>query len=134
MFSRFQILTAGLNVLKKGYSTSDHVKKIIRSFPKKWRPMVTTLKLAKDLNTISLEKLISSLKSHDIELEKDEPQKKGKSLALKDRINTKPPIFDGENFEYWKDSIESTFLGYDADLWDMVLDGYTHPIDDAGQN
>ena len=34
MFSRFQILVAGLKVLDKGYSTADHVKKIIRSFPK----------------------------------------------------------------------------------------------------
>src|ERR1044072_4262083 len=31
MFSRFQMLVAGLRVLDKGYSTSDHVKKIIRS-------------------------------------------------------------------------------------------------------
>lgn len=83
MFSRFQILTVGLKVLNKGYSTLDHVKKNIRGFPKQWRPMVTALKLAKDLNTISLEELIISLRSHEIELEDDEPQKKGKSLALK---------------------------------------------------
>ena len=41
------------------------------------------LKLAKDLNKISLEELISSLRSHEIELEADEPQKQGKPLALK---------------------------------------------------
>lgn len=35
MFSRFQILVAGLKVLDKDYSISDHVKKIIRSLPKK---------------------------------------------------------------------------------------------------
>ena len=61
MFSRFQILVAWLKVMDKGYSIADHVKKIIRSLPKKWRPMVTTLKLAKDLNKISLEELIISL-------------------------------------------------------------------------
>ena len=69
MFSRFQMLIAGLRVLNKGYSTADHVKKFIRSLPKKWRPMVTALKLSKDLNNISLEELISSLRSHEIELE-----------------------------------------------------------------
>ena len=37
MFSRFQILVVGLKVLDKGYSMVDHVKKIIRSLPKKWR-------------------------------------------------------------------------------------------------
>ena len=83
MFSRFQILVVGLKVLDKGYSIADHVKKIIRSLPKKWRPMVTALKLAKDLNKISLEELVISLRSHEIELEEDEPQKKGKSLDLK---------------------------------------------------
>ena len=43
MFSRFQMLIAGLRVLNKGYSTADHIKKIMRSLPKKWRPMVTAL-------------------------------------------------------------------------------------------
>ena len=55
----------------EGYSTTDHVKKIIRSLPKKWRPMVTALKLAKDLNKVTLEELISSLRSHEIELNED---------------------------------------------------------------
>ena len=97
MFSRFQILVAGLKVLDKGYSTADHVKKIIRSLPKKWRPMVTALKLAKNLNEISLEELISSLRSHEIELEEDEPQqKKGKSLALKSNKKYETKAFQAE--------------------------------------
>ena len=83
MFSRFQTLVAGLEVLDKGYSTADHVKKIIRSLPKQWRPMVTALKMAKDLNKISLEELVSSLRRHEIELEDGEPHKQGKPLALK---------------------------------------------------
>ena len=66
MFSRFQTLVAGLIVLDKGYSIADHEKKIIRSLPKQWRPMVRKLKLAKDLDKISLEELISSLRSHEI--------------------------------------------------------------------
>jgi len=86
MFSRFQLHVAGLKVLDKGYSTADHVKKIIRSLPKKWRPMVTALKLAKDLNKVTLEELISSLRSHEIELNEDEPQKKNKSLTFLDFI------------------------------------------------
>src|ERR1044072_5684697 len=77
------MLIAGLTVLDKGYSTSDHVKKSIRCLPAKWRPMVTALKVAKDLNSISLEELISSLRSHEIELQAYEPQRKIKSVALK---------------------------------------------------
>src|SRR4051812_42622557 len=33
MFSRFQMLTAGLRVLDKGYTKVDHVKKIIKACP-----------------------------------------------------------------------------------------------------
>ena len=49
-----------------------------------------------------------------------------------DRISGKPPVFDGENFDYWKDRIESFFLAHDVDLWDMVIDGYIHPVDESG--
>src|SRR3954464_3291530 len=41
---------------------------------------------------------------------------------------TRPPIIDGENFEYWKDKLESYFLGLDGDLWDLLVDGYKHPV------
>src|SRR4051812_32493159 len=44
----------------------------------------------------------------------------------------RPPVFDGDNFEYWKDRIESYFLYEDGDLWDLVLDGYTHPVNGRG--
>src|ERR1044072_2680946 len=47
--------------------------------------------------------------------------------------SAKPPIFDGEKFEYWKDRIESFFLGFDVDLWDIVIEGYEHPKDDEGK-
>jgi hypothetical protein len=83
MFSRFQTLVAGLEVLNKGYTTVDHVKKIIRSLPQKWRPMVTALKVSRDLNNTTLEEIISSLRSYEIELEADEPRKKVKYVALK---------------------------------------------------
>jgi hypothetical protein len=88
MFSRFQTLVADLRVLNKGYTTKDHVKKIIRSLPQKWRSMVTALKVSRDLNSTTLEELISSLRSHEIELEADEPQKKAKSVALKSSLES----------------------------------------------
>ena len=47
----------------------------------------------------------------------------------RDHYSDKPLMFDGEKFDYQKDIIESYFLGYDLDLWDLVVDGYTHPVD-----
>jgi len=85
MYSRFQTLVSGLQILKKSYVASDHVNKILRSLPAKWRPKVTAIEEAKDLNTLSVEDLISSLKCHEIGLNEQEPIKKHKSIALKSR-------------------------------------------------
>ena len=41
MYSRIQTLVSGLQILKKSYVASDHVNKILRSLPVKWRPKVT---------------------------------------------------------------------------------------------
>src|SRR3954468_19642437 len=86
MFSRFQTLTPELRVLDKGYTKADHVKKIIKSLSRRWGPMATAFKIAKNLNEVFLEELISALRSHEIELDANEPQKKGKSIALKSNI------------------------------------------------
>lgn len=66
MFLRFQTLVVGLKVPDKGYSTVDHVKKIIRKLPKRWKPIVIALKLYKDLNNTTLEELVGSFRSHEI--------------------------------------------------------------------
>src|SRR4030065_2487720 len=85
MFSRFQILVSGLQVLKKSYTTADHVKKILRSLPAKWRPKVTAIEEARDLNALSLENLISSLKCDELGFLEAESSKKSKSIALKSK-------------------------------------------------
>jgi hypothetical protein len=54
-------LVSRLQILKKNYATYDHVNKILRSLSDKWRPKVTAIEEATDLNTLSVEDLISSL-------------------------------------------------------------------------
>src|SRR4030065_708148 len=85
MFSRFQILVYGLQVLKKSYTTPNHVKKILRSLPAKWRPKVTAIEEARDLNNLSLENLISSLKCHELGFPEAGSTKKSKTIALKSK-------------------------------------------------
>jgi len=85
MYSRFQTLVSGLQILKKSYVASDHVSKILRSLPARWRPKVTAIEEAKDLNTLRVEDLVSSLKVHEIGLNEHEPAKKVKSIALPSR-------------------------------------------------
>jgi len=85
MYLRFQTLVSELQILKKSYVASDHVSKILRSLPARWRPKVTTIEEAKDLNTLSVKDLVSSLKVHEIGLNEHEPAKKVKSIALPSR-------------------------------------------------
>src|SRR3954465_9009954 len=65
--------------------------------------MVTAFKISKNLNEVSLEELISSLRSHEIELDANEPQKKGKSIALKSNVKKCTNAFQAEE----EDSEES---------------------------
>jgi hypothetical protein len=81
-YSRFQTLISGLQILRKSYVASDHVNKILRSLPAKWRPKVIAIEEAKDLNTLSVEDLISSLKVHEIGLNEHDYDKKTKYIAL----------------------------------------------------
>ena len=82
MYSRFQTLVSRLQILKKSYVASDHVSKILKSLPARWRPKVTAIEEAKGLNTLSVKDLVSSLKVHEIGLNEHEPAKKVKSIAL----------------------------------------------------
>jgi len=82
MYSRFQTLVSGLQILKKSYAASNHVSKILRSFPARSRPKVTSIEEAKDLNTLSVKDLVSSLKVHEISLNEHEHAKKSKYIAL----------------------------------------------------
>jgi len=82
MYLRFQTIVSRLQILKKSYVASDHLSKILRSLPARWRPKVTAIDETKYLNTLSVEDLVSSLKVHKISLNEHEPAKKSKSIAL----------------------------------------------------
>lgn len=61
MFSRFQVIIFGLQVLNKNYTTYNHVKNVLRSLLVRYKPKVTTIQEAKDLNTLIIEIIISNL-------------------------------------------------------------------------
>ena len=69
----------------KRYTNAEMVRKILSSLSKAWHPKVTNIQEAKDLNVLSLDALIGSLKTHEIELNEFSKVtiRKGKSIALK---------------------------------------------------
>lgn len=69
--------------------------------------MVTALKLSMDLNNTTLKEIVSSLRGHEIKLEKDKPQRKVKFVALKSMgkyENTK--AFQSEEEEDYEEDSE----------------------------
>ena len=83
MFSRFQTIINELSFLGRTYTIFDHIDKLLRSLPRKWRLQVTALRASKNLEKMTLEELIGLLKVHELELEQDETtSKKHKSIAL----------------------------------------------------
>ncbi|XP_057432479.1 uncharacterized protein LOC130725251 [Lotus japonicus] len=79
----FQMIISGIRILDKGYTNADHVKRILRGLPEKWMPLMTSLKLSKDIKKMSLEELIGILRSHEIDRADHVAQRKQKSIALK---------------------------------------------------
>ena len=68
MFSRFIVVVNELESLGKTYIEVEKVMKILRSLPKKWETKVMAIQEAKDLTKLSLEELIGSLMTYEIEL------------------------------------------------------------------
>ena len=85
MFTRFTHILNALKNLGKVYSTSENVRKILRSLPKSCEAKVTAIQEAKDLTKLPLDELVGSLMTHEITMKghMEEESKKKKSIALK---------------------------------------------------
>ena len=66
MFTHFTDIINSLKSLKKYYSNSDLIRKILRSLPRSWEAKVTTIQEVNDLNILPLEELLGSLMTHEL--------------------------------------------------------------------
>lgn len=108
MFARLTIIVNELRSLGKTYSTHERVRKILRSLPKVWRPMVTAITQAKNLKELQLEELVGSLRAHEAILMDDKPLQKNKMVALKTSQNYEEQEGNtsSQNLESHKDQVE----------------------------
>ncbi|MQL75860.1 hypothetical protein Taro_008245 [Colocasia esculenta] len=84
MFARFMLIINGLKGLKKEYSESDLVRKILRSLPSSWNTKATVIEDSKDLSKMKLDELIGSLMIYEINMKRKETEENPrKPLALK---------------------------------------------------
>ena len=89
MLRCFKTILNELRSLGRTYDNYYHIDKILRSLSRKWRQQVTTLRALKNLDSMSLEELVSTLKVHEQELHQDEGFRREKSLALSSQKNKK---------------------------------------------
>jgi len=82
MFGHFQTILNELRSLSRNFDNYDHIDKILWSLSRKCTPQVTSLRALKNIDTMSLEEHVATLKIHEQELQQDEGHKRGKSLAL----------------------------------------------------
>ena len=101
MFTRFTDIINGLKSLGKSYSTSDLVKKIIRSLRKTWEAKVIAIQEAKNLNILSLEELLGSLMTYKLSMKQhqEEDVKKKRIIILKSTAQPDEKTDDTENEE-----------------------------------
>ncbi|MQL68600.1 hypothetical protein Taro_000879 [Colocasia esculenta] len=84
MFARFMIIINGLKGLKKEYSESDLVRKILRSLPSSWNTKATVSEDSKDHSKMKVDELIGSLMTYELNVKrKGTEENPRKPLALK---------------------------------------------------
>ena len=66
MFIKFTDIINGLMSLRKIYPNNEQVRKILRSLPKAWKPKVTAIQEAKDLNNLALDELLGFLMTYEL--------------------------------------------------------------------
>ncbi|WRX14564.1 hypothetical protein QQP08_007051 [Theobroma cacao] len=92
MLDRFTNITNKLSYLGKPIPEHEIVKRLLRSLLKNWKPKVTAIREAKDLNVITLDEICGSLLTHELELKEEkeedrrEVKEKKKNIALKANI------------------------------------------------
>ena len=127
MFSRFMMIVNEVEALGKTYAEVEKVMKILRSLPKKWETKVTALQEAKDLTKLSLEELIGSLMTYEINLNNHKKvEENKKSIAFMASKNDDEE--EESESESDEDSMEEECTNEDADMCFMALEEHEDEV------
>jgi hypothetical protein len=86
MSTRFTNIINFLKSLGKVFTNEENVRKILRSLLKRWEAKKTTIFAARDLKVLSLDELVGSLMTYELEMNsnvEEEEVKPKKKFALK---------------------------------------------------
>nr|CAN82236.1 hypothetical protein VITISV_025677 [Vitis vinifera] len=123
----FIVIVNELEALGKTYTEVEKVMKILRSLPKKWETKVTVIQEANDLTKLSLEELIGSLITCEIELYNHQRvEENEKSIAFMALINDDEE--EESESESDEDSIEEECTNEDANTCFMALEEHQDEV------
>ncbi|KAL6327269.1 hypothetical protein AAG906_017826 [Vitis piasezkii] len=121
MFSRFMVIVNEFEALGKTYTEVEKFMKILRSLPKKWETKVMAIQEAKDLTKLSLEELIGSLMTYEINLNNHQRvEENRKSIAFMASINDDDE--EESEIESGEDSMEEECTNEDVNMCFMTLE------------
>ena len=85
MFTRFTIIANDLALFDKNLGDEEKVRKVLRSLPKAWRNIRTTIEEANILSNMSIETLQGKLRTHEIAMEgyESDKERRKRSMAFK---------------------------------------------------
>ncbi|GJT67511.1 hypothetical protein Tco_1018991 [Tanacetum coccineum] len=96
-FTRFNAIVTSIKSLYPDYSSKNHVRKVPRALPLKWRAKVTAIEEAKDLASLPLDKIFCNLKV--------------KSLALKAKVTREQTSDDSDCQDESDEDIDKEEVG-----------------------
>ncbi|GKA52887.1 hypothetical protein Tco_0746202 [Tanacetum coccineum] len=104
VLTRFNAIITSLKYLDQDYSSKNHLRKLLRALPLKWRANVKAIEEAKDLATLPFDELIGNLNVYEMILENDgvaskTTKEKLKSLALKAKVTREQTSDDSDSQE-----------------------------------
>ncbi|KAL6326628.1 hypothetical protein AAG906_009754 [Vitis piasezkii] len=127
MFSRFMVIVNEFEALGKTYTEVEKFMKILRSLPKKWETKVMAIQEAKDLTKLSLEELIGSLMTYEINLNNHQRvEENRKSITFMASINDDDE--EESEIESGEDSMEEECTNEDVNMCFMTLEEHEDEV------
>ena len=110
MFAWLMQLINHLKPLGKTYTDSELVRKVLQSLTSVWHTKATIIEDSKNLSTMTLDELIRSLMTYELNLKRIEEDRKFKSIRLKAEEKSKAKKMSSEEGSSESDSDEGLAL------------------------
>ncbi|VFQ86435.1 unnamed protein product [Cuscuta campestris] len=112
MFGRFSNIVNDLDMLGKTLTDKELVRKILRSLTKEWESKVNSIYEGRDYNVITYD---------------------GLRGIGEGQSTSRPPLFDGTNYSYWKERMRIYIRSTNFLLWLVIKNGEEIPIKKVGE-